>query len=195
MSDIRAYETLRSFHSALDGCQVQLKDSGTVDLIEGLTRAVKMVQEVDRVKKKVIIVGNGGSAAIASHQCVDLWKNGGIRATAFNDSSLLTCIANDFSYSEVFSKPIEMFADAGDLVMAVSSSGKSQNILNAVEAAKKTRCSTIGFSGFKSDNPLRKLCDVNFYVPSQGYGIVEVGHLLLIHAIIDEVIALKGGAQ
>ena len=83
--------------------------------------------------KKVIMIGNGGSAAIASHLSTDLWKNGGIRAMAFNDTSLLTCAANDFGYSEVFAQPTLRFADPGDLLIAISSSGKSPNILNGVE--------------------------------------------------------------
>ncbi len=83
-----------------------------------------MVLAVGKANKKVILIGNGGSAAIASHQAVDLWKNGGIRATAFNDTSLLTCVGNDFGYEHVFAKPIEQFADKGDLLIAVSNSGK-----------------------------------------------------------------------
>ena len=149
------------------------------------------LSSVEKTHKKVILVGNGGSAAIASHQAVDLWKNGGIRAVAFNDASLLTCIGNDYGYPFIFSKPIEMFADPGDLLIVISSSGKSVNILNSVEAGRKAGCSVIGLSGFDQGNPLSKLCDVNFYLSSHSYGIVEVGHLLLIHAFIDEVISLN----
>lgn len=195
MKETRAFETLKGFHSAVNNCQTNLKESVQIDFIDGLSRAVKMVESVSAAGKKVMLVGNGGSAAIASHQAVDLWKNGGIRATAFNDPSLLTCLANDYSYADVFSKSIEMFGDSGDLLIAVSSSGKSQNILNAVESARKIGCSVVGFSGFNPDNPLRLCGDVNFYIPSRSYGIVEVGHLLIIHAIIDEVIATKGGGR
>src|SRR5204862_375130 len=98
----------------------------------GLEEAVKIVVEQGNKRKKIIFIGNGGSAAIASHQSVDYWKNGGIRAIAFNDVSLLTCIGNDYGYPFVFEKPIEMFADPGDVLIAISSSGKSDNILNGV---------------------------------------------------------------
>lgn len=152
---------------------------------QGIEKAVEMVQKVQAGNKKIMMVGNGGSAGIASHQAVDYWKNGGVRATAFNDSSLITCISNDFSYSEVFSKPIEMFADKGDIVFCISSSGSSKNILNAVEQAKKSGCSVITFSGFNQDNPLRKLGDLNFYLPSNSYGYVEILHLFVIHCILD----------
>jgi D-sedoheptulose 7-phosphate isomerase len=188
---ISTFDTLTNFHSVLNQCRVLVpgdKTSPTISLTEGLERAVDMVRAVKRTHNKVVLIGNGGSAAIASHQSVDLWKNGGIRATAFNDASLLTCIANDFGYPQVFEKPIEMFCDEGDLLLAISSSGKSINILNAVEAARKMNCPIIGFSGFGADNPLYKAGDLNFYIPSSSYGIVEIGHLLLIHAVIDEVI-------
>jgi D-sedoheptulose 7-phosphate isomerase len=152
---------------------------------QGIEKAVEIVKAVQSSNKKIMMIGNGGSAGIASHQAVDYWKNGKIRATAFNDSSLLTCIANDFSYSEVFSKPIEAFADKGDVVFCISSSGSSKNILNAAEQAKKSGCQVITFSGFKADNSLRKMGDLNFYLPSHSYGYVEILHLFMIHCILD----------
>jgi D-sedoheptulose 7-phosphate isomerase len=152
---------------------------------QGIEKAVEMVKKVQAANKKIMMVGNGGSAGIASHQAVDYWKNGKVRATAFNDSSLLTCISNDFSYSEVFSKPIEAFADKGDIVFCISSSGSSKNILNAAEQAKRSGCTVITFSGFKADNSLRKMGDLNFYLPSHSYGYVEILHLFIIHSILD----------
>jgi D-sedoheptulose 7-phosphate isomerase len=150
-----------------------------------IAKAVELVKTVQAGNKKIMMVGNGGSAGIASHQAVDYWKNGKVRATAFNDSSLITCISNDFSYSEVFSKPIEAFADKGDIVFCISSSGSSKNILNAAEQAKKSGCTVVTFSGFKNDNPLRKMGDLNFYLPSHSYGYVEILHLFIIHCILD----------
>jgi D-sedoheptulose 7-phosphate isomerase len=152
---------------------------------QGIEIAVGMVKKVQAGNNKIMMIGNGGSAGIASHQAVDYWKNGKVRATAFNDSSLLTCISNDFSYAEVFTKPIEMFADKGDVAFCISSSGNSKNILNAAEQAKKSGCLVITFSGFKADNPLRKLGDINFYLPSFSYGYVEILHLFIIHSILD----------
>src|SRR3989338_2303804 len=132
----------------------------------GLEEAVKMVSTQANKRKKIIFIGNGGSAAIASHQSVDYWKNGGMRAIAFNDISLLTCISNDYGYPYVFEKPIEMFADSGDVLIAISSSGKSENILRGAQIAKTKNCTVITMSGFKADNPLRKLGNINFYVPA-----------------------------
>src|SRR3990172_2152039 len=90
-----------------------------LDLPEAFDLMLAWVNEVKRQDKKVIFVGNGGSAAIASHQAVDYWKNGGVRAVAFNDASLLTCVGNDFGFEHVFAKPIEMFADPDDLVIVI----------------------------------------------------------------------------
>ena len=148
---------------------------------------------ISRVKNgaKVIFIGNGGSASIASHMAVDFLKNGGIPALAFNDSSLLTCISNDLGYEYVFQKPLEVLAKKNDVLFTISSSGKSKNILNGTQAAKKKGCFIITFSGFKKNNPLRQLGDINFYVPSHSYGYVEISHLAICHCIVDKIIADK----
>lgn len=130
-------------------------------------------------------IGNGGSAGIASHMATDYSKNGGIRALSLNDASSITCLANDMGYEQVFAFPLLMNARACDTVFAVSSSGASPNILKAVEAASERGCFIYTFSGFNPDNPLRKMGDINFYVPSQKYGFVEVTHLAILHAILD----------
>lgn len=134
---------------------------------------------------KLIFVGNGGSAAICGHMATDFSKNGGMRATTLNDAATLTCLANDYGYEHVFAKQIEWHAAAGDLLIAISSSGRSQNILNAVRAARNAGCRVITLSGFRPDNPLRGLGDLNLYVASQEYGLVEVGHLAILHGILD----------
>ena len=154
----------------------------------GVATAVELLRAQSAQGRKAIFIGNGGSAAIASHQAVDLWKNGGVRAIAFNDSSLLTCIANDYAFAHVFEKPVEMFADAGDVLIAISSSGRSENVLRGARAARERRCHVVTLSGFAPDNPLRGLGDLNFYAPGQGYGLVEITHLAICHAIIDAIV-------
>jgi D-sedoheptulose 7-phosphate isomerase len=158
---------------------------GVVGYKEALEAAVAIVRSAQAANKKVIMVGNGGSAGIASHQAVDYWKNGGVRATAFNDASLLTCIGNDLGFENLFSAPIERFADEGDVVFAISSSGSSPNILNAAAAARAKNCRLVTFSGFAPDNKLRALGDLNFHVASFSYGLVEILHLFIIHTILD----------
>ena len=161
-----------------------------VDILNDKTLDYKMSMVFDlinqsKLNKKIILIGNGGSASIASHTAIDLWKTAGIKAITFNDASLLTCISNDFGYEQVFEKPIEMFAEKGDILIAISSSGMSRNIINGVKTAKEKGCITITMSGFKKNNILKTLGDINFYVPSMSYGYVELSHTILCHFISD----------
>ncbi len=165
---------------------VTTRDGAPVGIEAGLGAALELIEQSCRAGGKILFIGNGGSAAIASHQAVDYWRNGGLAALAFNDASLLTCISNDFGYERVFAEPIVRFAREGDVLVAISSSGRSANILNGVEAARKADCRVITLSGFSSDNPLRALGDLNFYVPSDSYGIVEITHLSLLHGVLEE---------
>ena len=160
----------------------------SLDFCEGVEKASKEIISKTESGQKLMFIGNGASAAISSHMATDYWKNGGMRAVAFNDSSLLTCISNDYGYPYVFEKPIEMFADKGDILLAISSSGKSENIINGVRAARDKQCGVITFSGFEPDNPLSRLGDYNFYVSSPHYGPVEIIHLSICHCICDAII-------
>lgn len=134
---------------------------------------------------KLMFIGNGGSAAIASHMATDFTKNGNLRTLAFNDGAMLSCLGNDLGYENVFARQIEMHARQGDMLVAISSSGRSANILKGVAAARTMGCAVLTLSGFQSDNPLRRLGDVNMWVNSGEYGFVEIAHLALSHAILD----------
>lgn len=157
------------------------------DFYHGIEAAGKTIISHVRSGNKIIFIGNGGSAAISSHMAIDFWKNGGMRAVTFNDSALLTCISNDYGYEHVFEKPIEMFGKPGDVLVAISSSGMSENILKGVEAAREKKCSVITLSGFTEDNSLRVLGDVNFYVPDSSYGRVELLHHFVCHCLLDVI--------
>jgi len=148
-------------------------------------RIHKMLKSLENSDNKLIFIGNGGSAAIASHMAIDFWKNGRLPAISFNEGSLLTCIGNDYGFEYVFEKPVEMFAKEGDVMVAISSSGASKNILNATKTAKRKGVFVITLSGFSDKNPLLKCGDLNFYVPSNIYGIVEISHQVICHAILD----------
>jgi len=157
-----------------------------------LEQATDMVRKIHSVGKKVIVVGNGGSAAMASHVAVDFTKAAKIRAVNFNEADLLTCLANDFGYENWVSKALEFYADQGDLVILISSSGKSQNILNGAKKAKEMGLFVITVSGFLPDNPLRELGNLNLWVDSTEYNIVEMTHHVWLVAIIDYMIETKG---
>ena len=167
------------------------KKGNSLDFYKGIERAAELVIDHREAGHKLIFIGNGASASISSHMSTDFWKNGGIKAVAFNDPSLLTCVSNDFGYKHVFEKPVEMFADKGDILFAISSSGKSENILRAVQSAKLRGCKIITLSGFKRHNPLSLLGDFNFYVPSGSYGPVEIIHHSICHCILDVILKKK----
>ena len=147
--------------------------------------ALAHARDAHEAGRKIIFVGNGGSASIASHMAIDYSKNAGLRAIAFNDAAALTCLGNDVGYDNVFAKQVELYGAAGDMLVAISSSGNSANIVNAARAARQGDISVLTLSGFKPDNRLRKLGDVNFYVPNNLYGFVELSHLAICHAILD----------
>jgi len=156
-----------------------------IALAEAVEWVCRTARQSHQAGNKIMFVGNGGSAAICSHLAIDFSKNGHLRAIAFNDPSALTCLGNDFGYEYVFSKQIEFHGRPGDLLVAISSSGRSANILNAVRAARALRCNIVTFSGFSDDNDLRASGDMNFFVRSNQYGFVELAHLALCHAVLD----------
>jgi D-sedoheptulose 7-phosphate isomerase len=186
-------EFFRSLADVLHRVEATDAAGASLGFARGFAGAVELVRAQTGHGRKLIFIGNGGSAAIASHQSVDYWKNGGMRAIAFNDSSLLSCIGNDYGWAQVFEKPVEMFADAGDVLIAISSSGRSENIHRGARAARGKQCRVITLSGFEPDNALRRLGELNFYVPSRSYGEVEITHLAICHAVVDRIMELGAG--
>lgn len=181
----------KNFINLLDSIRVTDNQGNKLDTHRAMKIVCDIIKKESSIGGRIFFIGNGGSAAIASHMAVDCWKNGGIEAIAFNDSSLLTCISNDFGYKHVFEKPIEFFANKNDILFAISSSGKSENILKGVQAAQSKGCSVITLSGFDMDNPLCLMGVYNFYVPSHEYGHVEIIHQYICHCIFDTILAFK----
>lgn len=176
-----------SMKDMLGSISVNVQDGGPCTFEEAMELTANKILDMHGAGKKMMFVGNGASAAISSHMATDFWKTNGIRAMAFNDPAGLTCISNDYGYSHVFEKPLEMFADPGDILIAISSSGQSENILKAAVAARKKRVAVVTLSGFNEDNPLSQMGDINFYVPSHNYGFVEVVHHAICHSLIDVI--------
>jgi D-sedoheptulose 7-phosphate isomerase len=169
----------------ISGAEATDSDAKPLPLVEAFTRVRQSAHGAHDNGNKLMFIGNGGSAGIASHLAIDFSKNGGLRSQAFNDSSALTCLGNDLGYENVFAKQLEFHARPGDLLIAVSSSGRSPNILKGVDMARARQCEVVTFSGFQENNDLRQRGDVNFFVRSNEYGFVEVAHLTLCHAILD----------
>ena len=162
----------------------------SVDL-ECLSQVSRQMVEVSERGGKVILVGNGGSAAMASHVAVDLTKIGGVRAVNFNEADLITCLANDYGYEHWVEHALELYADPVDLVVLISSSGRSSNIVNGAHKAKQMKIPLITFSGFDIDNPLCKLGEHNFWANSSEYNIVEMTHHVWLVALVDNLAADK----
>jgi D-sedoheptulose 7-phosphate isomerase len=161
------------------------RDARSVGLAEGIDRFLTIGRDAHGRERKLILIGNGASASMAVHFASDFSKNAGIRAMSVNDGAMLTALVNDIGPEAMFAKQIEFYAQPGDVLVAISASGSSPNILAAVTAARERGCSVITFSGFDPANPLRRAGDLNFHVPADEYGFVEVTHTALIHAILD----------
>ena len=144
--------------------------------------------------RKIVLAGNGASAAIASHVAVDLTKVCGIRAVNFNEADLITCFANDYGYEQWMARAISAYADPGDVAVLVSSSGASTNVLAAARQARDSGLRVVTFSGFERDNPLRAWGDLNLWVDSRSYNVIEVTHQSWLLAAVDSIVATRQDA-
>jgi D-sedoheptulose 7-phosphate isomerase len=154
-------------------------------------KIIEIIKEIRKNKKKIIIVGNGGSAAIASHVSVDFTKMCKLRAINFNEADLLTCFSNDYGYENWVTKALSFHADKGDLLICISSSGKSKNIINGAITARKIGCKVITLTGFNKKNKLKKIGDVNLWLNSTNYNIIEMIHNTWLLSIVDFVAKAK----
>lgn len=155
---------------------------------EGIGLLVDVFTEAKNRGSKVFFIGNGGSAAIAVHMTADFMKNGNMKTCCLYDSSVMTCMGNDYGYEYVFSKQLELLMNENDLLVAISSSGNSMNIVNAVNMAKRKNGKIITMSGFKPDNKIRHMGDYNVYVNIEHYGIVESVHNLILQHVVDVIL-------
>ena len=136
----------------------------------------------------IFVFGNGGSAAIADHFAVDMTKNANKKTFSLNTSPLITCLANDYGYDMWMQKALEMYAEEKDIIFLISSSGNSENVLNACNYANSKNMKTITFTGFEKNNPLKSLGNTNFWVDSKSYNIVENIHQIWILSLVDLII-------
>ena len=155
---------------------------------EKAIECIQILQSIKESDSTIYLIGNGGSSAVAEHTAVDLTKNAGLKALAVSGSPMLTTLSNDYGYKNVFKKFLELFAGQGDVLIAISSSGSSENIINACKEAQRKEMSIIALSGFEQDNPLRDLANVEFWIPSKAFGYLEILHGLILHWIVDSII-------
>ena len=148
-----------------------------------IDEAVKLV----KASKRIFFIGNGGSNAICSHMMEDYAKIAGFPTFSFSDAALITCFANDYGYGHAMKEWLKIHFEKNDLLIAVSSSGNSANIINAVDYVLSRNGTVLSLSGFKADNKLANKGKVNFHIPVENFGIVECYHQVILHVILDSI--------
>ena len=161
-------------------------DSLNDDLnIEKFLLLKKYLINIKNKKNTVFLIGNGGSASIASHISIDLSKLNKIQTRTFNDPSWITCLSNDYGHKFWVSKALELSVKKNDLIILISSSGKSENMIEAAKFAHKNKNKIVTFTGFNGVNKLSKLGNLNFIVDSKSYNIIENIHQIWLTMMID----------
>lgn len=139
-------------------------------------------------KNRLLLFGNGASASIASHAALDFTKQGGLQSFCYHDPALLTAFANDFGYENIYAEILKHYYNENDIVIFISVSGESPNIIAALNEAKKLGLYTIGFSGRNQENTLNQNSDFSFWVDSNAYNIVENVHSTWLLSLCDYII-------
>ena len=161
------------------------------NIVDKLIEVKNIFLKTSRKKGKILIFGNGGSAAIASHVSVDLTKNAKIRSVNFNESDLITCFSNDYGYERWIEKAVDFYADKNDTLVLISSSGKSKNMINACKAARRKKIKVISLTGHIKNNPLSKIADLSLWIDSKAYNFVENTHQIWLLTVCDLLIGKK----
>tara|TARA_Y100000031_G_C8167177_1_gene359948 strand:- start:434 stop:1051 length:618 start_codon:yes stop_codon:yes gene_type:complete len=173
-------------------CEGENVEPTILDCELGMETWCKWTEEMKVSGGTMYFVGNGASATMASHMSADATKNGKLRAKTFNDQSLLTAISNDIDYTEVYALPIIRFGRPEDILVTISSSGNSPNIVRAIEEAQKLGIKVVTLSGMKENNKSRQMGDLNFWIPADFYGIVESSHQTVLHSWLDRYLHNQG---
>ena len=175
-------ERIQEYISHLQGVLERLS-------LADVRQSIDLVMEAYQADRQIFIIGNGGSASTASHIANDLSKGTSIpgvrrvRAISLTDNvATMTAWSNDVSYEDVFVEQLKNLVNPGDLVIGISASGNSENIIRAIRHAKNMGCKTIGWTGF-GGGQLQQLADVSIVVDSHDYGPVEDVHLILNHIL------------
>lgn len=180
------------FFKTLEQTQLICKDGRKYDVDKGTDCLMDLFSSHKKNQSNVFFIGNGGSSAIASHMTADFMKNGGMNTYSLYDNALTTCMGNDYGYEYVFSRPLEFLIREGDLLVAISSSGNSANIANAIRVAKEKKAEVLTLTGFEENNQAKQMGDYNLYVPCMEYGIVESIHNLILQEIVDIIMKRDG---
>ncbi len=156
--------------------------------IKKINSICELIKKVSKKKGTVYIAGNGGSASTASHISTDLTKNAKVKSNTFNDVNLVTCFSNDYGYENWLKAAVRYYIQPNDLVILISVSGKSQNLINAANFCRKKKIKLVTITGAKKNNPLSKKGVINYWINSKAYNIVETLQMLILASIVDRII-------
>ena len=182
---------VESISLGLELLEVSSLGSEVIEQSTWLEELEQITSDVKGATGRFFFIGNGASAAFASHMSLDWSKNGGVPCVPLFDLSHLTALGNDLGYDEIFAEPLKWHGTVSDVLITISSSGNSPNILRAIEVAREKGMKVITLSGLKPDNKSRKLGDLNLYIPAKTYGIVECLHQVLLHAWLDHSMGVE----
>jgi D-sedoheptulose 7-phosphate isomerase len=157
-------------------------------IIDNLAIFKKIVLDARDNNKTIYFAGNGASTTIASHAALDFTNQLAVKCHALNDPNFITCFANDFGYDDFMARSIKLYAESDDVIVLISSSGQSQNVINAAKVAKEMKCKVVTLSGFDYSNPLQKLGDVNLWLDSNQYNIIECIHMFWLVMVCDVIV-------
>lgn len=192
MSTIGFYQKyLASLSKTLELVEVSERSGRLIDICEGIAVLCELSEQIARTGKRQFFCGNGASAAFSSHMALDWSKNAKVPTVSFADGVFLSALVNDMGADEMFAGALRFHARPGDLLVTISSSGNSPNILRAIETARELGMGVVTISGLNPRNASRALGDVNFYFPAKTYGIVECAHQALLHAWLDSFMGVR----
>ncbi|MCP4679647.1 MAG: SIS domain-containing protein [Deltaproteobacteria bacterium] len=176
---------VRNLERCLSNLSVRDGTLNSLEPDEAFGEVSERVEAIRKSRRTLYLIGNGASASMASHISADLAKNAHVHTQVFSDLSLITAIANDMGYKNVFSEPLRRRMKPGDMLLAISSSGESPNILHAVHTAQELGGHVTTLSAMKRDNSLSRMGTINFYVPADTYGLAESCHAAILHHMVD----------
>lgn len=176
---------IKAVYSSLKKTSFTDADQHEMKHEKGFRLWCSLVEKVKKKNGKIFIIGNGASAAMASHMTADATKNGRIPCMPLNDISMMTAVSNDISYDKCYAEQLKIYAQSNDLLITISSSGNSPNIIEAINSARKSQMKIITLSGMNPDNSSRKMGDLNVYVHQKSYGLVESSHQVIMHCWLD----------
>ena len=179
---------VKELNRVMNGLSVLENDGAETGIDTAFLLWKKATLLIREEKRTIFLIGNGASASMASHAAADLAKNAQVCTEVFSDLSLITAIANDMGFENVFVEPLRRRMCAGDMLVAISSSGQSSNVFLAAEEAHRKGGYIVTLSAMERNNKLRSMGMLNFYLPASTYGMAETGHAAILHYWIDQTV-------